>query len=171
LADKNAPVAQQELEAAIALDPDRPDAYRLLVEIAGQRNDEPLALRAIGALAGLDQHDRAIYAAYVAMLAKREAWSDVVRAGESALYVDPGNPSLHWHLGRAYLATGQAARGLSELDRALARGHPDVGSIQLARARALSTLRKPGPARAAVRAALDADPELEAEAQKALRGP
>jgi cellulose synthase operon protein C len=169
LADRAPDVARRELEAAVALDPERPDAFRLLVEVAGLSNDEPLALRAIAALASLDQHDRTIHVAYVSMLAKRGDVREVVRAGETALFVDPANPVLHDQLGRAYVATGRAERGLLELDRALALGHPEVGPIQLARARALAALRKAGPARAAVRAAVEADPALAAEAQKVLR--
>jgi len=169
LAGKQPAAARVELEAAVALDPERPEGWKTLVEVAGELKDEALARRAIAALAGLDQHDRFVHAANVALLAKQEAWPELVKAGESALYVDPANAALHVHLGRAYLATGRAADGLTELDRALALGHPEVGPIQLARARALSALRRRGQARAAVRAALEADPELKEEAQSLLR--
>jgi predicted Zn-dependent protease len=170
LARSQPAAAAAELEAAIKLDPERPEAWPNMLELAGKLKDEALALRAVTALAQLDQHDRAIHAAYVALLAKREAWPDVVRAGESAMYVDPANPALHWHLGRAYASTGRPADALSELDRALALGHPAIGGIQLTRARVLLALGKRTQARAAAQAAVDAEPELRKESERVLRG-
>ncbi|HKU39277.1 MAG TPA: hypothetical protein VJR89_14045, partial [Polyangiales bacterium] len=81
LAGSQLSAAVSELEAAIALDPDRLEAWQTLLEVAGKLKDEAMALRAVTALAQLDQHDRAVHAAYVAMLTKREAWPEVVRAG------------------------------------------------------------------------------------------
>jgi predicted Zn-dependent protease len=162
--------ALPELEAAIKRDPDRPEAWQSLLEIAGRRSDEALATRAVSALAGLDQHDRAVHAAYVALLAKHEAWADVVRAGEAAIYIDPANPALHWHLGRAYFMTGKPAVALPELDRALALGHPEVGGIQLTRARVLLALGKRPQAKAAAEAAVHADSSLQEESERVLRG-
>ena len=138
-----------------------------LVEVAGVLRTSARAPR-IAARSALSARPL-LHAAHVALLAKQEAWPELVKAGESALFVDPANPALHVHLGRAYLGIGRAADGLTELDRALALGHPEVGPIQLARARALSALRRRGQARAAVRAALEADPELKDEAQSLLR--
>jgi predicted Zn-dependent protease len=162
--------AMPELEAAVKLDADRPEAWQSLLEVAGRTKDEALATRAVSALAGLDQHDRAVHAAYVALLAKHEAWSDVVRAGETALYIDPANPALHWHLGRAYFMTGKPAVALPELDRALALGHPEVGGIQLTRARVLLALGKRPQAKAAAQAAVNAEPSLQEESDRLLRG-
>ncbi|HKP60235.1 MAG TPA: tetratricopeptide repeat protein [Polyangiales bacterium] len=170
LAHSQPTAALAELDAAIKLDPDRPEAWQNMLELAGKQKDESLALRAVSALAQLDQHDRAIHAAYVALLTKREAWPDVVRAGESAMYVDPANPALHWHLGRAYASTGRPADALTELDRALALGHPEVGDIQLTRARVLVALGKRNQAKAAAQAAVDAEPDLREESERVLRG-
>ncbi len=170
LARREVARARQELEAAIALDPDRPEAWQNLLEVAGKLNDEALALRAVAALAKLDQHDRALHAAHVALLAKSDAWTDVVPAAETAMYLDPGNAALHWHLGRAYFMTGKHGLALVELDRALALGHPEVGGIQLTRARALLALGKRPQARAAAEAAIHAEPGLRSESERVLRG-
>jgi tetratricopeptide (TPR) repeat protein len=162
--------ALPELEAAIKLDSDRPEAWQSLLEVAGRLKNEALATRAVSAIAGLDQHDRAVHAAYVALLAKHEAWQDVVRAGETALFIDPANPALHWHLGRAYFETGKPAVALPELDRALALGHPEVGDIQLTRARVLLALGKRPQAKAAAQAAVSAEPALQEQSDRVLRG-
>lgn len=162
--------ALPELEAAIKLDGDRPEAWQSLLEVAGRVKNEALATRAVSALAGLDQHDRAVHAAFVALLAKHEAWPDVVRAGETALYIDPANPALHWHLGRAYFETGRPAVALPELDRALALGHPEVGDIQLTRARVLLALGKRPQAKVAAQAAVTAEPSLQGESERVLKG-
>jgi tetratricopeptide (TPR) repeat protein len=162
--------ALPELEAAIKLDPDRPEAWQSLLEVAAGLKNEALATRAVSALAGLDQHDREVHAAYLALLAKHEAWPEVVREGQTALYIDPANPALHWHLGRAYLETGKPAVALPELDRALALGYPEVGDIQLTRARVLLALGKRPQAKAAARAAVDAEPALQEVREQLLRG-
>jgi len=93
-----------------------------------------------------------------------------VKAGEAAMYIDPANASLHWHLGRGYFMTGKHAPALVELDRALALGHPEVGGIQLTRARVLLALGKRPQARAAAQAAVDAEPELREETDKVMKG-
>jgi predicted Zn-dependent protease len=170
LARSQPSAAGPELDAAIKLDAERPEAWQNLLELAGRLKDEAMATRAVSALAGLDQHDRAIHAAYVALLAKHGAWPDVVRAGETMLYVDPANPALHWHLGRAYFETGKLATALPELDRALALGYPEVGDIQLTRARVLLALGKRPQAKAAAQAAVEAQPALREESERVLKG-
>lgn len=162
--------ALPELEVAVTLDKDRPEAWQSLLEVAGRTHNEQLATRAVNAIADLDQHDRAAHEAQVALLAKHADWKDLVRAGESAIYIDPANAALHYHLGRAYLETGKPAVALPELDRALALGHPEVGDIQLTRARVLLALGKRPEAKAAAAAAVSADPELRERSDGVLRG-
>jgi tetratricopeptide (TPR) repeat protein len=158
--------AVREAETAAQLDPDRPDAWKILLELATQTDDEALGLRAVRALAELDQHDRAIHAAYLAMLAKTGAWRDVVREGETALYIDPENPAIHLHLGEAYVQTGAAQSGLVELGRALTLGYAKPGVVHLARARAFLVLKDKRSAQSEIKSAIAQDPGLAAGARQ-----
>lgn len=164
LARAGARDALQQAEAAVLLDPDRPEAYRLMLEIATQLNDEALTLRALRALAGLDQHDGTLHAAYLALLTKTGAYREAVIEGEAAVHISPELPGLHLHLGEAYVETGAAARGLVELERALQLGYSEPGVVRLWRARAFLQLKDRTRAKRELRAALIADPSLAARA-------
>ncbi len=157
--------ARSELEAAIKLEPERLEAQRGLLEVAERSKDQALGLRAIAAIAALDQHDRVVHETLVAALSQNESWQELVTEAETTLYIDPGNPALHFALGRAYANTGEPKRGLVELDRALQLGYPQPAPLQLARARVLAQLGEHKQAKAALRAAVDADPTLAAQAQ------
>jgi tetratricopeptide (TPR) repeat protein len=152
--------AVHEADAAIALDPDRPEAWKLLLELATRLGDEALGLRAVRAITELDQHDGLMHTAYLAMLAKIGAWPDVVREGEVGLFIDPENPALHLHLGEGYVQTGLPERGLVELGRALALGYARPGVVHLARARAYLMLRDKPKAQAEIKSALAQDASL-----------
>jgi tetratricopeptide (TPR) repeat protein len=158
--------AIREADAAVTLDPDRAEAWKLLLELATQTNDESLGLRAIRALAELDQHDGNMHVAYLAMLAKTGAWTDVVREGESALYITPENAAIHLHLGEAYLQTGAVQQGLVELGRALTLGYPKPGVVHLARARAFLALKDKRSAEKEIRSAIAQDPALSPSVQE-----
>jgi tetratricopeptide (TPR) repeat protein len=160
LARDSPPDAVRETEAAIALDPERPEAWKLLLELATQTGDEALGLRAVHAIADLDQHDGVMHAAYLAMLAKIGAWGDVVREGETGLFIDPENPALHLHLGEGYVQTGAPERGLVELGRALSLGYTRPGVAHLARARAYLMLHDKPNAQSEIKRALAQDPSL-----------
>jgi tetratricopeptide (TPR) repeat protein len=160
--------AVQQATIATQLDPDRLEAWRLLLELAPQTGDEALGLRAVRAIALLDQHDASVHAAYLAMLVKSANWSDVVAEGETALYIDPENPAIHLHLGEAYVHTGDAQRGLIELNRALALGYAKPGVVHLARARAFLALRDEVDAKREIESALAQDPALLPKAEALL---
>jgi predicted Zn-dependent protease len=152
--------AIRETDAAIQLDADRPEAWKMLLDLSTQTGDEALALRAVRAIADLDQHDGTMHAAYLAMLAKLGAWPDVVREGETDLYIDPENPALHLHLGEGYVQTGAPERGLVELSRALALGYTRPGVVHLALARAYLMLHDKAKAQSEIKNALSQDPSL-----------
>jgi Tfp pilus assembly protein PilF len=135
-------VALQHAQAAVRFDAERPDAHRLLLELAAKIGDDTLALQALRALAELDQHDAAIHIAYLSLLARNKAWDEVIREGETALFIAPEEPSVHLHLGQGYVERGAHARGLVELDRALALGYAKPGSVRVVRAKALLGLGK-----------------------------
>jgi tetratricopeptide (TPR) repeat protein len=155
--------ARAQAERAIALDADQAEAFRVLLDLAEKQDDDALALRALAALAGLDQHDRLLHLAWMSVLHKQKAYAELVVAGERALYIDPEQPSIHRMLGEAYLETGKPAPALAELDRALAFGHKQPGKVELDRARALLALGRKPEARRAADAAVKADPKLKPE--------
>lgn len=160
--------ALREAETAVRLDPDRLESYRIMLDVAEKLGDASVARRALEALVGLDQHDRVIHLGLMALLEHVRDDAELVRVGESALYVEPENAQLHKLLGEGLLRTHAAARALSEFDRALALRHPKPGVVQLARARALLALGRRAEAQAATRAAVAADASLAAQAQRLL---
>jgi len=168
LAMKRPRDALVEVEAAVALDPERLDAYRVLLDIAEKLSDDGLARRALTAMADLDQHDRMAHFALMTLLNKDKNWQELVRVGENALYVDPENPQVHRLLGEAYEYTDKPKLALRELDRSLSLGHPRPGKVQLLRARALTAMGERDRARKAAAAAVAADPSISDQAKRFL---
>lgn len=161
--------ALSHLEVAIARDPDGIKAYRSLLKVAEARQAPPLALRALRGVVRLDQHDRLSHLALLAVLVRAQDWQGAVALGQSALYVHPASPELHYLLGRAHMGLGQPALALPELRRAVALGHRRPGRVHLQQAEALLLLGRRGKARAAARAAVAADPKLGDKAEAILR--
>jgi Tfp pilus assembly protein PilF len=168
LARGNPEGAAEQAEAAVRFDPDRSDAHKLLLELAAKLGDESLALRALGALADLDQHDSLVHVTYLALLRKNRDWPAVIREGETALYIAPENPAVHLHLGEAYVETGAFERGLGELDRALALGYSQPGLVRLARARAYLLRHDRENALRELKLALTSDPTLDSRAKSLI---
>ena len=158
-------LAVKHAQAAALFDPERADAHQLLLELATKLPDEALAQQALGSLARLDQHDALLHTTYLALLAKNHAWLDVVREGEAALFISPENPSVHLHLGQAYVETGAYERALTELERALTLGYSQPGLVRLARARAFLLKRQRGSALRELKLALVSDPTLKSKAR------
>jgi tetratricopeptide (TPR) repeat protein len=170
LALRDRPAAIAHLEAATAIDAERPDAWQGLRQLSREGHDAARLTTALERLANIDQHDRANYAELLTVLADANRWSDLVRFGESAVFVEPGRAETHRLLGEAYVRTGKAREGLVELDQTL-RLRPDrPGLVQLGRARALVALRRLPEARRAADEATRADASLAAEAQGILAG-
>jgi tetratricopeptide (TPR) repeat protein len=161
--------ALKHLEAAVAIDPERAEAWQAMVEVARAQFDEKLLLRALTALVEIDQHDRMAHASLLASLFAKKRWADLVRYGERTLYVDPGNPEVHRLLGRAYLERNRARDSLRELKQAVALGHPDAGRIHLERARAFLALGKRKSARQEAARAVLIAPDLAKNAKRLLK--
>jgi tetratricopeptide (TPR) repeat protein len=157
-------------ERAVTIDPERADAFRLLLELGAQLGDQTVVRRALAALAGIDQHDAIVHAAYMALLVQAHAWPEAVQEGEAALMIAPETPGLHVQLGEAYLETGAVARGMVELERALKLGYAHPGFVHLMRARGFLMQQDRTRAKREVEAALREDPELAAQAE-ALHAP
>lgn len=169
LSRRGYPEAGRQLQKAVSIDPERADAWQMTMELAGKRADGELLLRAARALADIDQHDRRTYALLMGALADRKRWSEVIRYGERALFVDPENPEIHRLLGVAYLEKRQARKSLRELGQALLLGHPRPGELELLRARALLMKGERTAARRAADKARARDPALSQAARELFR--
>lgn len=169
LAQSRAGDALREAELAAKLDPDRLESYRVMLDAAEKLGDPAVARRSLEALVALDQHDRITHLGLMALLDAARADADLVRVGESALYLDPENPQVHKLLAEGLLRTHAPARALTEFDRALALRHPRPGSVHLGRARSLSALGRRAEAQAAARAAVAADARLAGDVERILR--
>lgn len=165
LAGRNTQEATRDAEAAIAIDPEQLEAYRVLLEIAEKTKDKKLGLRALRAIADLDQHDKVSHLALMVALEQERAYPDLVKAGERALFLDPEEPGVHRLLGEAYLETGKAKQALVELDRGVALSADPSGELMLSRARALIAVGRAQEGRAAAAAAAAKDPTLKARAE------
>ncbi len=167
--DRNAVIGQ--LRAAVHIDPDRPEAWEGLVDLAGAANDDDAKLDALLHLARIDQHDRDTEQALLPMLAARGRWQDVVTFGEMDLYLDPENAAPHQLLAEGYLHVHRAHDALYELDTALLLHPAHPGPIHLDREKALLALGRRSDAQQEAQAATQADGALAGQAQTILRGP
>jgi tetratricopeptide (TPR) repeat protein len=142
-----------EAEAAIAIDPDQLEGYKVLLDVAVARKargeaHRPLARRALEALARIDQHDPTMQLALIAALREDKDFAALRKAAENAMFLVPGHPDVHLALGEGLLAAGQAKAALVELDRALELGHSRREAVEAARAEALRALGKPAVTKA-----------------------
>ncbi|HEX5659974.1 MAG TPA: hypothetical protein VFX59_22415 [Polyangiales bacterium] len=105
--------ATQELTAAIAIDPERTEAYELLARVSPADRE-----RAFLALARLDQHQRGPLLRALAMLRERHAYPELLALAESGLYRDVHAPAIHAALAEAFLHLGRPAEARQEAERA-----------------------------------------------------
>jgi tetratricopeptide (TPR) repeat protein len=157
------------LEVAVAIDSDRPEAWRGLLQSAELGRDPELRLRALRRLVDIDQHDRASLAALLDELAQREAWDELLAVAPRTVFVDPERGRGRYLHGEALLRAGRAAEALGEFDLALRASVELTGPIQLARARALAALGRRREAREAAHRAVAADPSFAPAASDLLR--
>ena len=160
LARRRFDAARKQLDAAIRLDPERLDAWQALLRLAGAVEDTQLRLRALKALAILDQHGREVSAELLTLLEQQQAWNELVRYGEMARFVDPARAESHRLLAMGYLHSKRPKEALQELGVALTTGHPRPGLVHLGRANALLALGQRKQARRAARRAIRANASL-----------
>jgi len=159
------------LQAAVAIDPDRPEAWQGLADLARRRRD-PAALRdALSRLVDIDQHGRGAHHALLRLLADAGDWKAAGTLAARMLYLDPHDPRVHLALGAARLAPGgldedgprreRARRALGDLDRARTLGADGakVGHLRAEALRALGRDREAAEAEAEATAAEEAAAE------------
>ncbi len=102
-----------ELNAAIAVDPERSEAYELMTRVAPPERE-----RANLALARLDQHQRGPLLQALASLRARRAYPELMALAESGLYRDVHTPAIHAALAEAFLHAGRPVEARQEAERA-----------------------------------------------------
>lgn len=163
--------AREALEAATRIDPERPEAWQGLVQVAARVRDPELRFRALRHLAEIDQHDRGTHHRLLTLLAERGEWSEVLRFGEMSVFVDPLRAESRRLLAEAYLRAERPRDALPEVEAALAAGPEQPGVVHLLRARILQALRRTRDAREAAQRAVEVDPSLAEQARALLGGP
>ncbi|HJL17495.1 MAG TPA: tetratricopeptide repeat protein [Sandaracinaceae bacterium LLY-WYZ-13_1] len=160
MSQRDARLARRALEAAARIDPERPEAWQGLMQIARRTDDDDLRFRALRRLADIDQHDRTANRALLAELAERGEWDLAREYGERGVLVDPLHAESHRLYAEALIRADEHAEALREADTALAAEPEEPGPVHLTRARALRGLRRMREAREAAEAAVSADPSL-----------
>ena len=138
--------ARREAEAAIAIDPEQLEGYRVLLEIArASSRDKQLGLRALRALADLDQHDRVVHLALMVALRRRAAstrsWS---RPASARCSSTPASRAVHATARRGLPRDRQAQAGAGRArPRARAQERPEPRAAARTRARAARARPRP----------------------------
>jgi len=159
--------ALQQLDAAVALDRERPEAHELMAKVAEVAGDETRLVAALDHIVRGDQHTRAPLALLLPLLAKRGDFETLAARAESGLYVDPENPLVHRMLAEAWSQRGRAKEALVEADFALklSASPPEQAQAELTRARVLLVLGHNDAARAAAKHAMALDESVQKQAE------
>jgi tetratricopeptide (TPR) repeat protein len=160
--------AMAELEAAIRIDPERPEAHELIVKWDAL-GDEARLTRALEDLVSLDQHARGPLAQLLPLLAKRGQHAELVARAEAGVYLDPHSVALHRLWAEGLVGTNRAREAVSVAAHAvtMATSNDERARALLTEARARLATGAKGLARARAQAAAKLDPSL-AEEVKAL---
>jgi tetratricopeptide (TPR) repeat protein len=150
--------ATQAFEAATALHPSEPLAYRYLAELHWRAGKPALAQQAVHSLAivvqeayALDQVGRSYEESGLTELA---SW-----VYQEALVLDPNFPGAHYNLGRLYLEAGDLKHGIAEMQVTL-HLHPDFPEAHQALGMAYTEQRRFEDAIAHLQRALALAPDL-----------
>jgi tetratricopeptide (TPR) repeat protein len=170
IARSDAAGARAALERAIALDPGRIDAHHALYLVSGESSDVETRLREARVIVTMDEHAREPLAFLLDQLDARGETVSLDAVVERTIYADPERARGHELLARSYLRRGRGADALYEVETWALLAPNEVGPVALLRAEALHALHRDREARAAIDAAVSADPTLRARAD-AILGP
>jgi tetratricopeptide (TPR) repeat protein len=142
---------RSHLYKAHRLDPTQAEPIQALYDLANKQNDTQTQLWALRELSKLDQHDRRVWHRLLEMLVERGQWDEARRVGESAIYVDVGNPEVHWLYARALARSGQQVSAIFELNSAILAGAAPAEAAKIYRAMAAgyTKLKRPEHAKKA----------------------
>jgi tetratricopeptide (TPR) repeat protein len=156
-------------DAAHKFDPTQSEPLKGLYDLAKEDKRDADALDALRQLAVLEQHDRKVYRLLLDKLVEGQAWDEVKRVGEAAIFVDVENPAIHVAYARGLAGTGAHDKAVFELESALACEPPakEAASVHALLARELVALRRNPEAKTHLAEALRLDPQnADAKAMK-----
>lgn len=158
--------AVSQAEAAIKIDPERPEAYDVLIRAARALHDEAKLTWALEHYVAIDQHSPRPLRQLLPLLFSQGRMDALARRAEDGLYVDPHSALLHRLLAEAWIRTGRAKDAISEAAMAaqLADKPNERARAELVRARALLAAGQRDQAKTASDAAIALDPTLREEA-------
>jgi predicted Zn-dependent protease len=158
--------AVTQAEAAIKIDPERPEAYDVLIRAAEALHDEAKLTGALEQYVSIDQHSPRPLRKLLPLLFSQGRMDALARRAEDGLYVDPQSATLHRLLAEAWLRTGRAKDAVPEAARAarLAAEPSEKARAELVRARALLATGQRAQAKVAADAAVSLDEALREEA-------
>ena len=147
----------RELLAAVAIDPERTEAFEALAQTAEKLGDSAQLEHALEALARLDQHGRVPLSRLLELRLRRGAYAELIEPARAGLYRDVHSLTFHLALAEGLLHTEQLAEARLEAERALSLAsgdeRPRVNAVlraiedKLRKARARHTQQPAAPAR------------------------
>jgi len=164
----NQDAAKTALQAATRIDPERPEAWQGLAEIAAESNDDDLRLNALTHICDIDEHDRASHRDLVTRLVAARRWDDALVYAQRLPFVDPHDAESHRLYAEVLVEKGRHRDALRELESALIAEPSNAAPVHLLRVRAFRGLDQTRQAREAASEATRADPSVEARAQELL---
>ena len=162
---RNYTLGREALQRATQIDPERPEGWQGLMQLAERTQQADLRMDALRRLVDIDQHGGDANFELMQALAERNDWDGVRTYGERSIYVDPLRSEARRLYAEALIRTGDPREGLAQADVALLAHPEQPGPAHLTRARALAALRRNREAREAADAAVAADPSLREQAQ------
>ena len=153
------------LEAAHRLDPSQTEPLKGLFDLVHESKASPTKdgdeLDLLRKLTQLEQHDKKIWRLLLEKLVAQKAWSEAVRIGESAVFVDVTGGPTHILYARALAAQNAHEKAVYELESALLTQMkpPEQATAHALLAQSLVALKKPAEATKHRDEALKLDPE------------
>jgi tetratricopeptide (TPR) repeat protein len=149
------------LEAAHRYDPSQEEPLKALYDMAVEEKRDADQLELLKKLAFLEQHDHKVMRLLLEKLVEQKAWTEVVRTGESGIFVDPFGAPTHVAYARGLGATGRHDKAEFELETALLTNpkKKEAATIHALLAQEDVALKKPAEAKKHVEEALRLDPE------------
>ena len=137
--------ARSAYESALQHDPTQAEPVAGLIKLHRKLQDGRSEIAALKKYVLLEQHDRGAWGRLLEGLVERNEWEEAVKVGESALYIDVGNPEIHRLYARALASTGRPVSAIFEYNSALIAGAPPEMAVGIydELAKGYDSLKKP----------------------------